>query len=88
MVSAAYSTAETFPRCLLDQAQRNSEKPAIREKSLGIWQTWTWSEVGDEVRALSCGLAAKGFQRGDKLALIGDNRPRLYWSMSAAQCLG
>ena len=88
MVSAAYSTAETFPRCLLDQAQRNSEKPAIREKSLGIWQTWTWSEVGDEVRALSCGLAAKGFQRGDKLALIGDNRPRLYWAMSAAQCLG
>ena len=88
MVSAAYSTAETFPRCLLDQAQRNSEKPAIREKSLGIWQTWTWSEVGDEVRALSCGLAEKGFQRGDKLALIGDNRPRLYWSMSAAQCLG
>ena len=88
MVSAAYSTAETFPRCLLDQAQRNSEKPAIREKSLGIWQTWTWSEVGDEVRALACGLAAKGFQRGDKLALMGDNRPRLYWSMSAAQCLG
>ena len=88
MVSAAYSTAETFPRCLLDQAQRNSEKPAIREKSLGIWQTWTWSEVGAEVRALSCGLAAKGFLRGDKLALIGDNRPRLYWSMSAAQCLG
>ena len=88
MVSAAYSTAETFPRCLLDQAERNSEKPAIREKSLGIWQTWTWSEVGDEVRALACGLAEKGFQRGDKLALIGDNRPRLYWSMSAAQCLG
>ena len=88
MVSAAYSTAETFPRCLLDQAHRNSEKPAIREKSLGIWQTWTWSEVGDEVRALACGLAEKGFQRGDKLALIGDNRPRLYWSMSAAQCLG
>ena len=88
MVNTAYSSAETFPRCLLDQAQRNSGKPAIREKYLGIWQTWTWSEVGEEVRALACGLAAKGFQRGDKLALIGDNRPRLYWSMSAAQCLG
>jgi long-chain acyl-CoA synthetase len=88
MVNTAYSSAETFPRCLLDQAQRNSGKPAIREKYLGIWQTWTWSEVSSEVRALACGLAAKGFQRGDKLALIGDNRPRLYWSMSAAQCLG
>ena len=88
MVNTAYSSAETFPRCLLDQAQRNSGKPAIREKYLGIWQTWTWSEVSNEVRALACGLAAKGFKRGDKLALIGDNRPRLYWSMSAAQCLG
>ena len=88
MVSAAYSSAETFPRCLLDQAQRNAEKPAIREKYLGIWQTWNWREVSDEVRSLACGLAAKGFKRGDKLALIGDNRPRLYWSMSAAQCLG
>ena len=88
MVNTAYSSAETFPRCLLDQAQRNSGKPAIREKYLGIWQTWTWSEVSSEVRALACGLAAKGFKRGDKLALIGDNRPRLYWSMSAAQCLG
>ena len=88
MVSAAYSSADTFPRCLLDQAQRNAEKPAIREKYLGIWQTWNWREVSDEVRSLACGLAAKGFKRGDKLALIGDNRPRLYWSMSAAQCLG
>jgi len=88
MVNATYSTGETFPRCLLDQAQRNGEKPAIREKYLGIWQTWTWREVSEEVRALACGLNAMGFKRGDKLALIGDNRPKLYWSMSAAQCLG
>ena len=88
MVNSAYSTGETFPRCLLDQAQRNGEKPAIREKYLGIWQTWTWREVSEEVRALACGLNAMGLKRGDKLALIGDNRPKLYWSMSAAQCLG
>ncbi len=88
MVNTTYSSAETFPRCLLDQAQRNGEKPAIREKYLGIWQTWTWREVSEQVRVLACGLAAVGFKRGDKLALIGDNRPRLYWSMSAAQCLG
>ena len=88
MVNTTYSSAETFPRCLLDQALRNGEKPAIREKYLGIWQTWTWREVSEQVRVLACGLAAVGFKRGDKLALIGDNRPRLYWSMSAAQCLG
>src|SRR5471032_2473855 len=64
------------------------EKPAFREKYLGIWQSWSWSQVNQEVRALACGLAALGFGRGMNLAIIGDNRPRLYWSMLAAQCLG
>ncbi|WP_317204761.1 AMP-binding protein [Janthinobacterium sp.] len=63
-------------------------KPAFREKHLGIWQSWTWAEVNAEVRALACGLAALGFGRGMHLAIIGDNRPRLYWAMLAAQCLG
>ncbi|MET0682769.1 MAG: AMP-binding protein [Casimicrobiaceae bacterium] len=62
--------------------------PATREKDLGIWQTWTWAQVEDEVRALACGLAAQGFKRGMNLAIIGDNRPRLYWAMAAAQALG
>jgi long-chain acyl-CoA synthetase len=59
----------------------------MREKGFGIWQTWAWSDVRDEVRALACGLKALGLEPGDKLAIIGDNRPRLYWSMVAAQCL-
>jgi long-chain acyl-CoA synthetase len=79
---------DTFPKLLLDRAKNLGSTPAIREKDYGIWQTWTWSQVADEVRALACGLAAKGFERGDKIAIIGDNRPRLYWSMCAAQCLG
>ena len=81
-------TSDTFPKLLLERAKRGSARPAIREKNYGIWQTWTWGQVEQEVRALACGLAAKGFERGDKLAIIGDNRPRLYWSMCAAQCLG
>jgi long-chain acyl-CoA synthetase len=60
----------------------------MREKDLGIWQTHSWEEVASEVRALACGLAALGFRRGEHLAIIGDNRPRLYWAMAAAQCLG
>ncbi|MDH3639922.1 MAG: AMP-binding protein, partial [Gammaproteobacteria bacterium] len=79
---------DTFPKLLLDRAQRYAQRPAIREKDYGIWQTWTWKEVEEEVHALACGLADLGFQRGDKLAIIGDNRPRLYWGMAAAQCLG
>ncbi|WP_407659648.1 AMP-binding protein [Massilia endophytica] len=78
----------TFPRMLLRHGEERPHKPAFREKYLGIWQTWTWSQVNEEVRALACGLAALGFQRGMNLAIIGDNRPRLYWSMLAAQALG
>ena len=79
---------DTFPRLLLHHARVRPTHPATREKDLGIWQTWTWSEVAAEVRALACGLASQGFKRGMHLAIIGDNRPRLYWSMCAAQALG
>jgi long-chain acyl-CoA synthetase len=80
--------SRTFPRLLKRHAAERGDHPATREKDLGIWQTWTWSQVAAEVRALACGLAAQGFQRGMHLAIIGDNRPRLYWSMLAAQALG
>src|SRR5512132_3120952 len=78
----------TFPRLLKKHAAERGARPATREKDLGIWQTWTWAQVAAEVRALACGLAAQGFKRGMHLAIIGDNRPRLYWSMTAAQALG
>ena len=79
---------DTFPRLLMDQVKARAGKAAVREKDLGIWQTWTWAQALEEVRSLACGLAAQGFQRGDRLAVVGDNRPRLYWAMMAAQALG
>ena len=60
----------------------------MRHKDLGIWQSWTWAQVLDEVRAFSVGLAELGLKRGDKFAIIGSNRPRLYWAMCAGQALG
>jgi long-chain acyl-CoA synthetase len=60
----------------------------MREKDLGIWQSWTWSECAANVRALAYGLASLGFRRGENLAIVGDNRPQLYWAMTAAQALG
>ncbi len=82
------AAADTFPRLLLHHAQVRGDRTAIREKDLGIWLSWSWRQVADEVRATACGLAALGFRRGMTLAIIGDNRPRLYWSMMAAQALG
>ena len=79
--------ADTFPKLLLEHARLRGNQVSIREKNLGIWQSWTWSQAAAEVRALACGLATMGVRRGDNLAIIGDNRPRLYWAMAAAQCL-
>jgi long-chain acyl-CoA synthetase len=72
----------------MHHAQVRGSRPAIREKDLGIWQTWTWHEFAEEVRALACGLAEQGLKRGDHMALVGANRPRLYAGIAAAQCLG
>ena len=82
------SAPDTFPKLLLDHARLRPDRPANREKDYGIWQSWTWAEVALEVEVLACGLASMGFQRGDKLAIIGDNRPRLYWGIAATQALG
>ena len=79
---------DTFPKLLASHVKLRPTRDAIREKDLGIWQSWTWAEAATEIRALACGLATLGLQRGDKLAIIGDNRPRLYWGMTAAQALG
>jgi len=81
-------TLDTFPKLLMHHARVRGGKPAIREKDLGIWQTWTWKRFADEVRALAGGLHADGLRRGSHVALVSDNRPRLYAAMCAIQCLG
>ncbi|MDH3760681.1 MAG: AMP-binding protein [Gammaproteobacteria bacterium] len=82
------TTLDTFPKLLASHVKLRPTRDAIREKDLGIWQSWTWAETAAEIRALACGLATLGLKRGDKLAIVGDNRPRLYWGMTAAQALG
>jgi long-chain acyl-CoA synthetase len=78
----------TFPRLLLQHAQARPEAPALREKEYGIWQTLTWAQLALLVRRLACGLAHAGVKRGDHLVIVGENRPRLYATMLAAQALG
>jgi long-chain acyl-CoA synthetase len=84
--TAAY--ADTFPKLLVRNARDFRNRPAIRHKDLGIWQTWTWHQLLEEVRAYSVGLNSLGLKRGDTIAIVGSNRPRLYWSVMAAQVLG
>ncbi len=86
--SSAQTMTDTLPKVLLHNARAFARRPAIRLKDLGIWQTWTWEQALDEVRNFAVGLRSLGVRRGDTIAIVGDNRPRLYWSMMAAQSLG
>src|SRR5271155_653899 len=78
----------TLPQLLRRNAERLPERPALREKDLGIWQPYSWRRYWEEVRDFASGLAALGFGPGDKLSVIGENRPRLYFAQLAAQSLG
>ena len=79
---------DTLPKLLDRNARVRGAKMAIREKDFGIWQSWTWSQMADHVRALACGLKDMGLNEGDKVVVCGDNRPNLYSAMTAIQAAG
>ncbi|RUM97432.1 long-chain fatty acid--CoA ligase [Pseudaminobacter arsenicus] len=85
---AAEITLDTFPKYLLHNAARFGNRAAMRHKDYGIWQSWNWNQQLAEIRSLALGLQALGLKRGDRIAVIGANRPRLYWTFTAAQSLG
>ncbi len=82
------SAATTFPRLLLAHAQQRPEDAALREKEYGIWQSFSWRQLAEMVKALAHGLHQAGVERCQHLVVVGENRPRLYASMLAAQSLG
>ncbi|WP_293575434.1 AMP-binding protein [Phaeobacter sp.] len=78
----------SLPALLERNAAQFGDREAYREKEFGIWQCWTWSQVQQEIEALALGLINLGVNEGDFIAIIGRNRPYLYWSMVAAQSVG
>ncbi|MBV7396105.1 AMP-binding protein [Mameliella sediminis] len=78
----------SIPALLHRNATEFGSAPAYREKEYGIWQSWTWAETEKEIEALALGLLNLGVAEGDHIAIIGRNRPYLYWSMVAAQSVG
>ncbi|PRZ49636.1 AMP-binding protein [Tritonibacter scottomollicae] len=78
----------SVPALLEKNATVHANRPAYREKEFGIWQSWTWKETAEEIDALALGLLNLGVSEGDFIAVIGRNRPSLYWSMVAAQSVG
>jgi long-chain acyl-CoA synthetase len=81
-------STDTLPKLLDRNAAAEPREPGMREKTRGVWKTYSWTGYRDRVRELALGLASMGFKRGDKLTVIGDNRPRLYFAQLAAQAMG
>ena len=79
---------DTFAKLMRVNAWVRGERPAFRLKQFGVWRTWTWAEAYKETRALAQGLADLGVVKGDRVAVAGANRPKLYWTITAAQMLG
>ena len=78
----------TMPQLLHELASSHPDSVAMQEKRYGIWQPTTWEQYRDRVRDFAHGLAAMGVQRGEIIAVLGDNRPEWLISELAAQTLG
>ncbi len=87
-VSALDGALDSFPKLLVRNATKFGNRPAYREKELGIWQSWSWAEAREEVEALALGFLDLGMAKGDHVAIAGRNRPCFYWAMLAAQYVG
>ncbi|WP_417588071.1 AMP-binding protein [Pararhodobacter oceanensis] len=85
---ATQADLQSVPALLARNATRYASLTAYREKEFGIWQAWTWAQAAEEVNAMALGFLALGMERGDHVAIIGRNRPALYWAMVAAQSVG
>ena len=79
----------TIPKLFLSQCKRyGKNKVAMREKEFGIWIPFTWQDYYNNVKYLSLGMMSLGLKKGDKVSMIGDNRPEGLWAEIAAMCAG
>lgn len=85
---ASAKDKETFPTLLLKHAKERPNQAAMREKDLGIWQTFTWAEVAKQVQSIANAFLELGVEKGEHIGIVGENRPRLYMAMMAAQAVG
>ena len=80
--------SQSVPALLARNVAAHGAKPAYREKEFGIWQSWTWAKAQSEIDALAMGFLTLGAAPGDHIAIVGRNRPAMYWAMVAAQKAG
>jgi len=81
--------APTLPKLLKQNYEKyGGKKVAMRVKEFGIWQTYTWKDYYQKVKHFSLGLISLGLEAGDKVAILGENKPQWYWAELAVQAAG
>ena len=80
---------DTLPRLLRSNAAKyGAGKVALREKELGVWQPYSWSDYFEHVHYFTLGLVSLGLAKGDTISIIGDNRPEWLFAELSAQSAG
>ncbi len=80
---------KTLPKLLRKNAQKYGDrKIAMRVKDRGIWQRFTWKDYYKNVRYFSLGLLFLGMKRGDKISILGENKPEIFWAELGIQAVG
>ncbi|MBI5249771.1 MAG: AMP-binding protein [Desulfomonile tiedjei] len=81
-------TAATFPQLFFNQVESKKDETALRHKEYGIWKRVSWREYGELVRVAAAGLISLGIEPGDRVAILGDNRPEWVICHLAAMTVG
>jgi len=77
----------TIPKLFYSQVKKyGKDRVAMREKEYGIWRPITWNDYFENVKHIALGLISLGLEEGDKVAMIGDNRPEGLWAEMGALC--
>jgi long-chain acyl-CoA synthetase len=70
-----YDTLQSLPAMMHARTARGGDRPFMWAKSGGAWTALSWAETGARMRDLAKGLLDLGIRRGDRVALIAENRP-------------
>lgn len=80
---------DTLPKLLKRNAEKYGDrKIAMRVKDRGIWQRFTWKDYYEKVKFFSLGLLSLGMEKGDKVAILGENKPEIFWAELGVQSAG
>ena len=80
--------ADTFPKLLRLNAREFGGEITLREKDLGLWRLFTWSDYQRRVQDFALGMIELGINRGDVIGIIGDNRPDWVAAEIATHAIG